>query len=51
MLFYLIKSIGLNVSLNDIQDKFNIFKLNATSNKLRKMKVLLKRYIFEKAIL
>ena len=43
MLFYMFRSIGLEISLNTRSDKLDIFKLTATSNKQRKPSNILKK--------
>lgn len=43
MLFYMAKSLGLNVSLNTRKDKLNIIRLNCTSGKQRKNPNIIKK--------
>ena len=43
MLFYLVNSLGFNVSINSRNDKINIFKIRCTSNKIRKSPNIIKK--------
>lgn len=44
-LYYLLKSLGYNVSINTREDKPDIFRINATKNYMRKDKISIKKII------
>jgi DNA polymerase elongation subunit (family B) len=50
MLYYMFKSLGLNVSINTRKDKMDIYKLTITKNKLRKDPNKIKKIDYIKTI-